>query len=655
MDATANIMIADVIMPLAGAANIKKIDGKLAGDTTKSKFSQVLAQSVDDSSKSDKEITAKESPETVASQAEGWFSVMLMAQVLGNAPTIAADRTVTAQQGQAGIAGVEAANETAPGISPAGGMTHSAATAAIRANGNKGLFPEAATILDSKAQNAKGIPHISQNPTLLNQQKLQSPEVIQAVERPAQYSLNDNNGISTTASSQLKPENNAIDKVPFMAVKPMTQAAGGPAKEQPVAQVVQQPSPFVADAPAVYEESVQNEFSLLQADVTLAKDSVLRGTAQQVVVNSNMSNSFANSEVRINRTSSVTDQATAGESRMSSLVDDNLEIVFKPTTIANLQAQAVYQKHSEETTPVSVNSSGQKTASEILTAPLPQAVPLQQATQEQMSRTVNVSEAKPVIQVRTDAPQTQLLQAQTVEVPGAKSAGSNDAKRGENLSAISPAASVSSNISSHSTGEQSQSSLSMFSQPEKAAADKAPVTGNAENGLFASMMEKQAHAIQQPSGNVSIASNVVSNQDPYNVASQIVDQARMINSVDGSEMIIKLKPEHLGELTLKVGVENGVVSATFHSSNPEVRSAIEASLHQLKQEMVTQGVKLDFVAVLSGGAGQFFSNGQREANRQQVLKNQSRKAEQDEFSQTLQIANEVSYAVKATTGVDYRI
>ena len=71
-------------------------------------------------------------------------------------------------------------------------------------------------------------------------------------------------------------------------------------------------------------------------------------------------------------------------------------------------------------------------------------------------------------------------------------------------------------------------------------------------------------------------------QTDYDIPKQIVDQARLIKSTEDTQMVIKLKPEHLGELTLKVSVTaNGSVNASFHSDNAQVRAAIESSMRTL--------------------------------------------------------------------------
>ena len=66
---------------------------------------------------------------------------------------------------------------------------------------------------------------------------------------------------------------------------------------------------------------------------------------------------------------------------------------------------------------------------------------------------------------------------------------------------------------------------------------------------------QQTNALSQPEETVT----------DYDIHTQIIDKAKLIKNNEDTQMIIKLKPEHLGDLTLKVIVEKGVVSASFHS------------------------------------------------------------------------------------------
>ena len=90
-------------------------------------------------------------------------------------------------------------------------------------------------------------------------------------------------------------------------------------------------------------------------------------------------------------------------------------------------------------------------------------------------------------------------------------------------------------------------------------------------------------------------------RDDFNVTQQIVEQARLIRSQESTEMVIRLKPEHLGELTLRVSVSSeGAVTASFFSDNAQVRHIVESSLVQLRQELENQGIKVDKAEVYAG-------------------------------------------------------
>lgn len=141
--------------------------------------------------------------------------------------------------------------------------------------------------------------------------------------------------------------------------------------------------------------------------------------------------------------------------------------------------------------------------------------------------------------------------------------------------------------------------------------------------------------------------------DKYNVVAQVVEQAKLINRDGNSEMVIQLKPEHLGELTLKVSVDNGVVNTTFHSNNSEVRSVIESSLNQLRQELSNQGLKVNYVGVYAG-LSQFSSQQQRENQPQPVYKFQNKKQVTDQFDEVVDIISQAK-TINSPDGIDYLV
>ncbi|MBQ7478858.1 MAG: flagellar hook-length control protein FliK, partial [Selenomonadaceae bacterium] len=154
-------------------------------------------------------------------------------------------------------------------------------------------------------------------------------------------------------------------------------------------------------------------------------------------------------------------------------------------------------------------------------------------------------------------------------------------------------------------------------------------------------------AFQQTMQNVnradqtSTASSAQQARDDFDIPQQIVEQARLIRAQESTEMVIRLKPEHLGNLTLRISVSNeGAVTASFFSDNAQVRHIVENSLVQLRQELENQGIKVDKAEVYAGlSDGQLPQEQGQQAWQQQGQGNSSAplrslKADMDTFEET---------------------
>ncbi len=147
-------------------------------------------------------------------------------------------------------------------------------------------------------------------------------------------------------------------------------------------------------------------------------------------------------------------------------------------------------------------------------------------------------------------------------------------------------------------------------------------------------------------------------REPFNIPNQIIENARLIRSAENTEMIINLKPEHLGQLTIRVSVaQNGALTANFYSDNAQVRAAIENSIVQLKQELNDQGLKVENVQVYAGLSEGGLTNGQGQQawqqNQQQSQQNGRRidfNAIQEEVDAVTPVGENAS-----TDGVDYKV
>lgn len=184
----------------------------------------------------------------------------------------------------------------------------------------------------------------------------------------------------------------------------------------------------------------------------------------------------------------------------------------------------------------------------------------------------------------------------------------------------------------------------------------------------AQAMSMQAPA-QQPVQDVQAPPAPETPQRPqtdYEIPRQIVEQARLLRTMTDTQMVIRLKPEHLGELTLRVAVgADGAVQASFHSDNAHVRSVIENSLVQLRQELNTQGIKVDRVGVYTGLADGQMPQGQgQEAWQQQSSRGEVHSYANGDADDYLDVdaaegtapsTTQESRGNVAAEGVDYRV
>lgn len=96
--------------------------------------------------------------------------------------------------------------------------------------------------------------------------------------------------------------------------------------------------------------------------------------------------------------------------------------------------------------------------------------------------------------------------------------------------------------------------------------------------------------------------NIPSNIDTEDVISQLVDNMKVEIKSDTSEVKIHLKPEHLGDVTLKILTQNGIVTAQFVAENERIKAIIEANFQDLSETLRQQGFDIgDLSASVSDG------------------------------------------------------
>ena len=226
-------------------------------------------------------------------------------------------------------------------------------------------------------------------------------------------------------------------------------------------------------------------------------------------------------------------------------------------------------------------------------------------------------------------------------------------------------------VQNNTTGQQMKANLleqqqQSFQQGEQSAfsSGENPFQETVEQPVQVQQANTGISAFQQTLHTADVETNQQV-QEPqqgrtdYDIPKQIVEQARLIRSGENTEIVIRLRPEHLGNLTLRISVTgNGAVNATFHSDNAQVRAIIESSMVQLKQDLENQGLKVNNVEVYSGLSDGLMQGGQSQSEYQQQQSNAARhgKLDMDSLEDDMEQLNAVTEETSATEdGVDYRV
>ncbi|MCL1988783.1 MAG: flagellar hook-length control protein FliK [Firmicutes bacterium] len=111
----------------------------------------------------------------------------------------------------------------------------------------------------------------------------------------------------------------------------------------------------------------------------------------------------------------------------------------------------------------------------------------------------------------------------------------------------------------------------------------------------ASVLANQAAAI----ANIAEAQQATS---PTQIMQQIVTQIKTIVPETFVELRMTLRPEHLGDVTLRVAVQNGIVTAMFVAESQRIKEIIESNFNQLRDALEEQGISIAelFVSVNTG-------------------------------------------------------
>ena len=107
-------------------------------------------------------------------------------------------------------------------------------------------------------------------------------------------------------------------------------------------------------------------------------------------------------------------------------------------------------------------------------------------------------------------------------------------------------------------------------------------------------IETQAAAVQS-AAQAAAASSAV----PSQIMQQIVAHVKTIAPENFSELRLTLRPESLGDVSMRIAVQNGVVMALFVAESLRIKEIIESNFNQLRDALEEQGIAVSelFVSV----------------------------------------------------------
>ena len=105
--------------------------------------------------------------------------------------------------------------------------------------------------------------------------------------------------------------------------------------------------------------------------------------------------------------------------------------------------------------------------------------------------------------------------------------------------------------------------------------------------------------------------------NPQEVTNQIIERVKVDIKPGVSEIRMNLKPESLGEVSLRIASENGVVTAHFVAENQRVKELIESNFNQLQDALSEQGVNITELSVS-------VSNGNNERHMQEFIQGRAK-------------------------------
>jgi len=154
-----------------------------------------------------------------------------------------------------------------------------------------------------------------------------------------------------------------------------------------------------------------------------------------------------------------------------------------------------------------------------------------------------------------------------------------------------------------------------FMEELAAAGPEAENSNGIETSEYGRFYLSNITASQQDKA-VAAGSVASSRQEIYvpksEIISQVVEKAKVILDGEKSEMVMSLKPDSLGKLSLKIVTEHGMVTAKFIAESQQVKQILEANMQILKDLLEKQGMSIQGFSVYVGHQASYGNNGSKD-------------------------------------------
>ena len=179
--------------------------------------------------------------------------------------------------------------------------------------------------------------------------------------------------------------------------------------------------------------------------------------------------------------------------------------------------------------------------------------------------------------------------------------------------------------------EDKQMDTSEESLPEKEqefagnlGKQRAQVQGTQVNENVA-VNQTQTTTFTEQLGNFETVQTLPPHVTVADIMEQLVEQTRIMISVDTTKMEMQLNPENLGKLYVEVIENEGSITAKIQTQNAVVKEALEMQIADLKVNLSQAGVKVDSVEVTIA-SHEFERNLEQDANSQKQQEDAESKA-----------------------------